>query len=176
MKTLSDLTGATGRPVDVHLLLDLVIPLSDGLQAQGDLMVVPLDELAGQVRVPDGAEWREVPPDGVELLRGAAGDNAHTLVADPGTCLWTSDVEDVTGLAIGVLDAMAAAYLLHREHGGTGLAPGRYAVRRQREHAPPVSVGARPDWLPPGGHRDVPRSLSTPLAHRPAGSVRLVAD
>lgn len=29
----------------------------------------------------------------------------------------------------------AAAYLIHPEHGGTGIAPGRYLVRRQRERA-----------------------------------------
>src|SRR5689334_2155877 len=98
MKTLAELTGATGLPVDLHLMLDLVIPVHDGPQAQGDLLVVPLDEVAGQVTVRARAAWDEVPPDGVELLRGGAGGNAHTLVADPGTCLWTADVEDTTGL------------------------------------------------------------------------------
>ena len=137
MKTLAHLTAATGLPVDPHLELDLTIPVSDGIQAQGDLLIVPLIELACVARVRPDATWVEVPPEGVELLRGAAGGNAHTLTADPGTCLWTTGVTDADGLAIGVLDAMTTVYLLHREHGGAGIAPGRYVVRRQRELAPP---------------------------------------
>ena len=169
MKTLVDLTGATGLPVDVHLVLDLVIPVNDGMQAQGDLLVVPLDEVTGKVAVRAGAAWREVPTEGVELLRGGAGGNAHTLVADPDTCVWTTQVHDADGLALGVFEAMAPVYLLHREHGGTGIAPGRYVVRRQREQAPP----APPEYRAvAGGHREVPRGLQAPREPR----VRLVAD
>lgn len=154
MKTLADLTGATGRPVDLHLMLDLVIPVHDGIQAQGDLIVLPLADAAGHVAVRSDAAWQEVPPEGVELLRGGAGGNAHTLVADPGTCLWTADVDDRLGLAIGAFEALDVAYLLHREHGGTGIAPGWYVVRRQREHGPPVparrEVAGRPGSAPRG--------------------------
>ncbi|GGN70583.1 hypothetical protein GCM10011579_045990 [Streptomyces albiflavescens] len=32
-----------------------------------------------------------------------------------------------------MIDASAVAYLIHPERGGTGIAPGRYLVRRQRE-------------------------------------------
>jgi hypothetical protein len=157
VKTLADLTAATGLPVDLHLVLDLTIPVADGIQAQGDLIVVPLAELAGQVTIRDNALWSEVPADGVEVVRNEAGGNPHTLVADPDTCLWTTDVDDVDGLAVGVLDAMEPVYLLHREHGGTGIAPGRYIVRRQRELIPPAPAPRRPvaDDL----DRAVPRAL-----------------
>lgn len=172
MKTLADLTGTSGLPVEAHLVLDLVIPINDGLQAQGDLVVVPLAELAGQVSVPATARWREVPPEGIELLRGGTGGNAHTLVADPGTCVWTDTVTDATGLAIGVFEAMAPAYLLHREHGGTGIAAGGYVVRRQREQAPAVPVAARPwDGVE---HRETPRGVEAARLERPA--VRFVCD
>lgn len=172
MKTLADLTGTSGLHVDPHLVLDLVIPINDGLQAQGDLLVVPLAELAGQVSVPATARWHEVPPDGIELLRGGAGGNAHTLVADPGTCVWTGTVTDPTGLAIGMFEAMAPAYLLHREHGGTGIAPGSYVVRRQREQAPAVPVTARTALGV--AHRETPRGVETTRLARPA--VRFVCD
>ena len=171
MKTLAELTGSTGLPVDPHLILDLVIPVHAGLQAQGDLIVVPLDEVAGQVTIRTDAIWDEVPPAGIELLRGGTGGNAHTLVADPGTCLWTTGTDDETGLALGVFEAMAPAYLMHREHGGAGVAPGRYVVRRQREQAPPVAADAR---AVAAGHREVPRALLEPRPARP--SVRFVAD
>jgi hypothetical protein len=158
MKTLADLTETTGLPVDVHLALDLIVPVNDGLQAQGDLVVVPLAELAGQVSVPAGARWREVPPEGIELLRGGTGGNAHTLVADPGTCVWTDTVTDPTGLTVGVFEALAPVYLLHREHGGTGIAAGDYVVRRQREQAPAVIAAQRPTY--DVEHRDTPRGVA----------------
>lgn len=130
--TLADLTSRTGLDVLGHLEREVTIPVVAGLQAQGDLIVIPLG-LLPDVAVERYARWRTVPPAGIELLRSAAGGNPHTLVADRSACRWTTQVRDPAGLALGVLDATAAAYLIHPEHGGTGIAPGRYLVRRQRE-------------------------------------------
>ncbi|WP_433364269.1 hypothetical protein [Streptosporangium sp. CA-115845] len=132
MITLHELVSRTGLTVDNHLA-DAEIPVIDGPQCQGDLAIIPLTMVDGRVRVRPGADWAPVQRAGVEVLRGAAMGNAHTLVADPGTCRWTADVDDQDNLALGVLDTTATAYLLHREHGGTGIAPGCYVVRRQRE-------------------------------------------
>lgn len=177
MKTLGDLTTVTGRDVDLHLMLDLVIPVHAGIQAQGDVIVVPLAEVAGEVKVQGSAQWREVPADGVELLRGGTGGNAHTLVADPGTCLFTADVFDPTGLALGVFETMDVAFLLHREHGGTGIAPGTYVVRRQREQGPAVQVRAATSL---SREATVPRALREQRAAAAAveatATVRFVAD
>jgi hypothetical protein len=131
--TLADLTTRTGLDVLAHLERQVTIPVVDGLQAQGDLIVIPLALLEGDIVVPSFAERREVPAAGVELLRSAAGGNPHTLVADAGTCWWTAGVHDRAGLALGVVEARTVAYLIHPEHGGTGIAPGSYVVRRQRE-------------------------------------------
>ncbi|GAA2858311.1 hypothetical protein [Nonomuraea rubra] len=130
--TLAELTSRTGLTVLDHLEQSVRIPVLDGLQAQGDLIVIPMREV--DVTVWGDARWQPVPAEGVELLRGAAGGNPHTLVAEPGTCRWTRLVRDGQGLAIGVFDATAPVYLLHPEHGGSGCAPGTYVVRRQREH------------------------------------------
>ncbi|WP_211258794.1 hypothetical protein [Spirillospora albida] len=130
--TLASLSEQTGIAVLDHLEQSLAIPVIDGLQAQGDLLVIPLRVVAESVRVPGGAPWRDVPPEGVELLRAEAGGNPHTLVADPGTCRWTRRTGDP--LAIGVFEATAVTYLVHPEHGASGCAPGAYVVRRQREH------------------------------------------
>jgi hypothetical protein len=130
--TLADLTSRTGLDVLDHLERETTIPVSDGLQAQGDLIVIPAAHIPGDVTIRAGS-WREVPAAGIELLRSAAGGNPHTLVADPGTCQWTTRVSDPTGLALGVLTTTAVAYLIHPEHGGTGIAPGTYLIRRQRE-------------------------------------------
>ncbi|GAB2617784.1 hypothetical protein GCM10027168_57730 [Streptomyces capparidis] len=133
--TLADLTSRTGLDVLGHLEREVTIPVVDGLQAQGDLIVIP-HGMVPNVMVPDHAHWRDVPPSGVELLRSAAGGNPHTLVAGPGTCRWTAVARDPQGLALGVLAATATVHLIHPEHGGTGIAAGTYVVRRQRERDP----------------------------------------
>jgi hypothetical protein len=132
--TLADLTDRTGLDVLGHLERELAIPVIDGLQAQGDLVVVPHVDV-GEVIMLRYQQWREVPRTGIEVLRSAAGGNPHTLVADPGICHWTTGVRDPSGLAIGALTTSGAAYLIHPEHGGTGIAPGTYVIRRQRERS-----------------------------------------
>ncbi|SNS34975.1 hypothetical protein SAMN05216276_100830 [Streptosporangium subroseum] len=132
--TLASLSQQTGLAVLDHLEQSVSIPVVDGLHAQGDLIVIPLSVIASSMTLSDKADWMDVPPDGVELLRGAAGGNPHTLVADPGTCRWTTNVLDSDWLAIGVFETSAVAYLLHPEHGATGCTPGTYVIRRQREH------------------------------------------
>jgi hypothetical protein len=131
--TLNSLSRQTGLAVLDHLERSVSIPVVDGLQAQGDLIVIPYSVIASSMRFWPNTDWREVPPEGIELLRGAAGGNPHTLVAEPGTCRWTARVTDSDGLAIGAFDASAVVYLLHPEHGATGCTPGTYVVRRQRE-------------------------------------------
>jgi hypothetical protein len=131
--TLASLSQQTGLAVLDHLDQSLSIPVVDGLQAQGDLIVVPLSVVSASIGFWRPARWTDVPPEGVELLRGEAGGNPHTLVADPRTCRWTTDLSDTAQLAIGVFETSAVAYLLHPEHGASGCAPGTYVVRRQRE-------------------------------------------
>ncbi|TMR99442.1 hypothetical protein [Nonomuraea basaltis] len=129
--TLASLSQQTGLTVLDHLEQSVTIPVVDGLQAQGDLIVIPHSVVASSVK--PRSDWIPVPAEGIELLRGAAGGNPHTLVAEPGTCRWTTAVTDADGLAIGMFEASAVVYLLHPEHGGSGCAPGTYVVRRQRE-------------------------------------------
>lgn len=141
--TLAELTSRTGLDVLDHLEREVTIPIVDGLQAQGDLLVVPVALVSG-LTVPDRARWQDVPPSGIVLLRSSAGGNPHTLVADPATCRWTPDVLDPPALALGVLTATAPVHLIHPEHGATGIAPGRYAVRRQREREMGMNSGFFP--------------------------------
>ncbi|HEX2316931.1 MAG TPA: hypothetical protein VHJ17_24505 [Thermomonospora sp.] len=132
--TLAHLTARTGLDVLDHLERETAIPVLDGLQAQGDLIVIPL-HLVPEVTVPSHARWRTVPPTGLELLRSTAGGNPHTLVADQAACTWTPTCVDRERLALGVLRTSGPAYLIHPEHGGSGIAPGSYVIRRQREGA-----------------------------------------
>src|SRR5262245_1378119 len=138
--TLAELTQISGLEVLEHLEREIAIPVVDGVQAQGDLIVIPA-AILGEIRVPEHQHWREVPPSGVELLRSAGGGNPHTLVGERRTCEWTAWVHDPEGLAIGVLRNTRPAYLIHPEHGGSGIAPGTWVVRRQRERG-----FAHPRW------------------------------
>ena len=100
---------------------------------EGDVIALPLDRTVHVAAVvSDRARWIEVPPQGVTLVQGA---HPHVLSADPGTCRYTLDVTDSAGLAVAVIEAAAPVWLLHPEHGGTGLAAGTWAIRRQREQA-----------------------------------------
>ncbi|MFD5122821.1 hypothetical protein [Streptomyces sp. NPDC058385] len=133
--TLADLTARTGLDVLDHLEREVTVPVVDGLQVQRDLIVIPYAFVARHLREPRRSDRRRVPAAGIELLCGAAGGNPHTLVADEGACHWTDRVVDPTGLALGRIENTAVAHLIHPEHGGTGIAPGRCLVRRRRERA-----------------------------------------
>ncbi|MGE0493483.1 MAG: hypothetical protein AB7S38_30015 [Vulcanimicrobiota bacterium] len=84
------------------------------MQRQGDLLLIPVDQLSEYSR----------PVDGLVVL---AGEHDHRL-AEGRLC------EDQAG-QLFVTVARATA-LLHDEHRALELEPGSYAVRRQREYAP----------------------------------------
>lgn len=131
---LANLLDKTGLDVLDHLERHITVPVVDDLQAQGDLIIIPADMLATVAAAPT-ARWQDVPAAGVELVRGAAGNNPHTLTADAGTCRWTPGVSDRLGLTIAAITNTAPAYLIHPEHGATGIAPGHWYIRRQQERA-----------------------------------------
>lgn len=124
---LAELLDRTGLDVLAHLDRQVDVPVIDGLQAQGDLIVVPWP-MAGAAR--DQGGWHALPAEGAELVRGGDGNNPHTLV---GSCELTRWVVDPEHLAVTAIVNRAPVYLVHPEHGATGIAPGRWLVRRQRE-------------------------------------------
>ena len=129
MKTLAEITAAHGFDVLEHLEADLEVPVNDGLQAQGDLLIVPFSSY----RV-NGAR-AAVPAAGIAVIAAVGGGHEHRLFAGtPGTAFFTPGTH--RGMQdIGVLEATEPAYVLHPEHGATGIAPGTYVLRRQREQA-----------------------------------------
>ena len=135
MTTLADLTTVRGFEVLEHLEAEAEVPVLAGIQFQGDVAVIPVHEVSDLSYSPSSLE--PVAAEGVEVVRGENGGHTHLLVADAGVARWTGQVQDREELAVGVVDVApgGAAYLIHAEHGGTGLAPGRYAIRRQREQA-----------------------------------------
>jgi hypothetical protein len=92
------------------------------------------------VTVRDRPDWRPVASGGVAMVRGAGGHH-HTLAADPDTCRWTTQVRDPLRLAVAVFENTAPVYLVHPEHGASGVAPGCWLLRRQHERGAGFSGG-----------------------------------
>jgi hypothetical protein len=125
---LSDLI--TRHDIDVldHLDREASIPVLSGMQRQGDVLVIPAAMVTNLL-----AET-PVPATGVPVVRGENGGNTHALVADgPVFCdIKTATIENLT-LAIITVPEGSTAYLAHPEHGYSGIGPGSYVLRRQRE-------------------------------------------
>jgi hypothetical protein len=131
--TLGQLIEKHGFDVFDHLDRDLEIPVHAGLQAQGDLFIIPADPDRGSPQEtavpPDGIA---VPPDGIAVIEAVGGGHEHRLFAgQPGTAFFTP--AGTSGRDIGLLECSEPAYIAHPEHAYAGIAPGTYTLRRQRE-------------------------------------------
>ena len=111
------------------------VPVLPGLQAQGDVLIVPAS-IAGT-----GNATTPVPAGGIPVVRGESGGNTHTLVAE-GECFFDPATASATSLALGILTVGdgGCAYLCHPEHSYAGIAPGSYELRRQREQADQIRI------------------------------------
>lgn len=124
--TLGQLIDKYGFDVHDHLDRDLEIPVHAGLQAQGDLFIIPADPN----RVSPGAP---VPLDGIPVIEAVGGGHEHRLFAGrPETAFFTPAAREAD---IGLLVCTESAYIAHPEHAYAGIAPGTYILRRQREQA-----------------------------------------
>lgn len=136
MKTLAEVTEATGFAVLEHLEAEAQVPVLGGLQAQGDLLIVPAAAWSQTIAPQDGLrrDLKPVPAEGIPVIEAVGSGHEHRLFAGtPGTAFWAPS--DRGGQDIGLLECTEPAYILHPEHGATGIAPGVYELRRQREQA-----------------------------------------
>lgn len=133
MRTVTDLIEVHGVEIDPHLDREATVPVSTGLQRQGDVIVIP----APVARVGWTAS-RVVPREGVPVVRGEAGGNTHLLLAG-GTVRYDPAPADLT-LGVLTVEEGATAYLAHPEHGYAGIGPGTYVLRRQREQADQIRM------------------------------------
>ena len=115
--------------IPAHLATDAEIPVCTGLQHQGDVFVVPMRP--GKV-----TGLKPIPPQGIAVVRGEAGGNTHLLVGD-GKFAPRHDQGDLGTL---VVDKGETAYLLHPEHGASGIGAGSYIIRRKREQADEIRL------------------------------------
>lgn len=129
--TLADAETAFGVRVDEHHDRQADIPVLTGLQAQGDVIVLPVADRHAAVT--------PVPQQGVAVVRGENGGHTHLLLA-AGTVAWDPSATagtDPSDLDLGTLTVAdgATAYLAHPEHAFSGIGAGTYVLRRQREQA-----------------------------------------
>jgi hypothetical protein len=125
--TIGQLVAAHGFDVLDHLDRDVTVPVLDGLQVQGDLIIVPVEGFRN-------VSGKTVPAAGIAVIAPVGSGHEHRLFAgEPGTAVFVPDMSN--GQAIGVLECTAPAYIAHPEHAYAGIAPGRYELRRQREQA-----------------------------------------
>ena len=120
---------------------DLDIPVLAGPQCQGDVSVCPAHLYGSK---PQFAAPLPVDGKGVEVIRGGAMNNAHTLRSLADGVTWRPAVFSDEGVALGLLTVPdgAEVFLEHPEHGFNGIAPGSYVVGRQREQAEQVRMVA----------------------------------
>jgi hypothetical protein len=124
--TLGQLIEKHGFDVHDHLDRDVEIPVHAGLQAQGDLFIIPAGPNHGS------RQGAAVPLDGIAVIEAVHGGHEHRLFAgQPGTAFFTP----AGGQDIGLLECTEPAYIAHPEHAYAGIAPGTYTLRRQREQA-----------------------------------------
>ncbi|GLW51341.1 hypothetical protein Stsp02_70020 [Streptomyces sp. NBRC 14336] len=126
--TLADVTALAGVDVLDHLDLEATIPVSAGLQRQGDVGLIPVDLIGYEPTGP----FEPVPAAGIPLVSSEDGGNTHLLVAD-GPVTWAPNSENGPDVGCFTVHEGATAYVLHPEHGAMGHAPGTYLVRRQVE-------------------------------------------
>lgn len=115
--------------VDPHLDRQAAINVTSGLQAQGDVIVVPAALTHPVATTP-------VPAVGVPVVRSESGGNTHLLLPD-GPVMFDQRAVSAMSLVLGVLTVPvgSVAYLAHPEHAYSGVGPGTYELRRQREMA-----------------------------------------
>ncbi|MGV9456406.1 hypothetical protein [Streptomyces sp. NPDC003635] len=126
--TLGHVTALAGVDVLGHLDLQAAIPVSAGLQRQGDIGLIPVGLIGYEPR----EDARDVPAAGIPLVSSEDGGNTHLLVAD-GPVTWAPNGSDGPDVGCFTVHEGATAYILHPEHGAMGHAPGTYLVRRQVE-------------------------------------------
>lgn len=133
--TFAEALGKIGVTIPDHLIADAEVPVLTGVQAQGDLTIVPsgLDDF--DISVVDLAP---VSDKGVQVVVGEATGNTHWLHRgfDSTGVMWGRVTDH--DLVLGVVDVPEgeSAELIHTdEHGANAMGPGLYVIRGKRELA-----------------------------------------
>lgn len=127
MITYADALAKVGATVPEHLIADAEVPVLTGPQAQGDLMIVPIESTS--------AKLARVPAAGVQVVFGEATGNSHFLhqgFDSPDVTF--ARVDDGLLLAVVSVPEGQSAQLIHTdEHGANGIGAGLYGIHAKRE-------------------------------------------
>lgn len=135
--TYAQALAKIGTELPAHLVAEAEIPVRTGPQAQGDLLIVPINsaEKANWVGTP-----KAVPDAGVQVVSGEATGNTHWLhrgFDSPGV-KWLRTEDDPNNLRIGIVivpEGQTAELIHTDEHGANAIGPGCYAIHGKREQA-----------------------------------------
>ena len=125
--TIDSMTARTGVTVLDHIDPTGEVPVVSAAAAQGDVSILRVTTRPATTPMPSR----------VDVVRGEAGGNTHSLHPS-GNCFWDGHAErSVTDLTLGTLTVPegSTAVLAHPEHGFLEVAPGTYRIGRQREYA-----------------------------------------
>ncbi len=127
---MTTLATDLGHEIPSHLL-DAEIPVLTTAQVQGDVIAVPSK--------PGADKGREIPSEGVVVVRGENGGNTHALF---GKGYWREVTPQRGALTLGVLtvETGEVVHLHHPEHGYNAFGPGTYTFKRQREQAEEIRL------------------------------------
>lgn len=127
--TFEEALTKVGVTVPDHLEASAEVPVLTGVQAQGDLLIVPMKSTR--------AELIPVPDEGVQVVFGEATGNSHYLhrgFDSPGVLY--ARVTDGQCIAVVSVPEGQSAQLIHTdEHGSNGIGPGLYGIHEKREQA-----------------------------------------
>lgn len=127
--TYEQALSKVGVTVPEHLIAEAEVPVLTGPQAQGDLLIVPIDRST--------AKLLPVPDEGVQVVFGEATGNSHYLhrgFDSPGVLY--ARVTDGQCIAVVAVPEGQSAQLIHTdEHGSNGIGPGLYGIHEKREQA-----------------------------------------
>jgi hypothetical protein len=126
--TYAEALAKVGATVPEHLVADAEVPILTGPQAQGDLMIVPIDETL--------TNPEPIPAEGVQVVFGEATGNSHFLHAgfDSPDVRYARVTDGGLRLAVLTIPDGQSAQLIHTdEHGANGIGPGNYAIQAKRE-------------------------------------------
>lgn len=126
--TYAEALARVGVTVPEHLLADAEVPVLTGLQAQGDLLIIPIDHLTVHALA-------AVPDAGIQVVFGEATGNSHWLhrgFDSPGVSFARVD-DELRLMEIEVPEGQNAQLVHTDEHGSAGIGPGLYAIHAKRE-------------------------------------------
>ena len=133
VRTLDEVAQLAAVTVLDHLDAQVDVPVLTDPQAQGDLIVIPGPATP--------VATTPVPAAGVPVVRGENGGNTHLLIGD-GPVHFDDGTAGAQTLGVLTVPDRSTAYLIHPEHGATGIGAGTYVVRRQREQADEIRLVA----------------------------------